>query len=174
MDETAIRQATPADVLTIHRLAHEIWWPTYRDLLPHGQIKLMLELMYSESALLNQLKNGQQFALAVTDETPVGFVGFQTKPDSPVMRIEKLYVVPSEQGKGTGKQLINHVVALALAENIRCLELNVYRQNPAKAFYERQGFKVVAEVAIPYHGYTLEDYIMQKPLPFLFGGNTKQ
>ncbi|PPL01884.1 GNAT family N-acetyltransferase [Parapedobacter indicus] len=174
MNETAIQEATLADVMTIHRLANEIWWPTYHDLLPHGQIKLMLELMYSESALLNQLKNGQQFALAMRDETPVGFVGFQIKPDSPVTRIEKLYVLPSEQGKGSGKRLINYVAALALATNTRCLELNVYRHNPAKAFYERQGFRVVAEVKIPYHGYTLKDYVMQKPLSFLFGGDAKQ
>lgn len=162
MNETGIQSATPADVSTICRLAHEIWWPTYRDLLPHGQIRLMLELMYSESALLNQLENGQQFSLATRNGTAVGFVGFQIKPESSVMRIEKLYVLPSEQGKGTGKRLINHVAALALAANLPCLELNVYRHNPAKAFYERQGFTVVSEVEIPYHGYALKDYIMQK------------
>ena len=164
MHEIQIQAGTPDDVTTIRRLAHEIWWPTYRNLLPHGQISLMLELMYSETALLNQLENGQQFILAMRNETAVGFIGFQSKPDSPVMRIEKLYVLPSEQGRGTGKQLINHVAAKAMAANIRCLELNVYRYNPAKAFYERLGFTVVSEVEIPYHGYTLSDYILQKPL----------
>lgn len=164
MNEIQIQAATPDDVTTISRLADEIWWPTYRDLLPHGQITLMLELMYSEIALLHQLKNGQRFALAARKGTAVGFVGYQTKPDSPVMRIEKLYVLPSEQGKGTGKRLINHVAAQASAANIHRLELNVYRHNPAKAFYERQGFFVVSEVEIPYHGYTLSDYILQKPL----------
>jgi len=164
MNEIRIQAATPADVATIHRLANEIWWPAYRDLLPHGQIRLMLEFMYAESALLNQLKSGQQFALASRNGTVVGFVGFQTKPDSSIMRIEKLYVLPSEQGKGTGKRLIHHVAALATAADIHCLELNVYRHNPAKTFYERQGFTVVSEVEIPYHNYTLKDYVMQKLL----------
>jgi len=162
MNETEIQAATSADVPTISTLAHAIWWPTYRDLLPHGQISLMLELMYSESALLDQLKNGQQFVFAVRNGTAVGFVGFQAKPAESIMRIEKLYVLPAEQGKGTGRQLINHVEMLASAVGIHCLELNVYRHNPAKTFYERQGFKVVSEVDIPYHGYTLNDYIMQK------------
>lgn len=120
--------------------------------------------MYSESALLDQLKKGQQFALAVRHNTPVGFVGFQSKLPLSVMRIEKLYVLPSEQGKGTGKRLINYVAELASAATISTLELNVYRHNPAKTFYERQGFTVVSEVEILYHGYTLKDYIMQRPL----------
>lgn len=164
MTKTRIQEATPSDVTTIHRLAHEIWWPTYGDLLPHGQINLMLDLMYSESALLDQFKKGQQFALAIRDQTAVGFVGFRSKPHLSIMRIEKLYILPSEQGKGTGKQLISHVAALASAANLSLLELNVYRHNPAKAFYEHQGFTVVSEVDIPYHDYTLRDYIMQKSL----------
>ncbi len=164
MNTIRIQASTPADVATIHQLANEIWWPTYRDLLPHGQIHLMLELMYSETALLNQLNKGQQFALATRNGAAIGFVGFQTKSDSAVMRIEKLYVLPSEQGKGTGKRLINHVAAQASAAGIHCLELNVYRYNPAKTFYERQGFTVVSELEIPYHSYTLKDYVMQKLL----------
>lgn len=164
MNVIRIQAATAADVTTIRQLAHEIWWPTYRDLLPHGQISLMLESMYSESFLLDQLKSGQRFALAMRNKTAVGFVGFQSMPAFSVMRIEKLYVLPSEQGKGTGKLLINYVAELASTAHINCLELNVYRHNPAKAFYEHQGFTVVSEVEIPYHHYTLRDYIMQKLL----------
>lgn len=164
MHQFAIQSATTSDVTTIHRLANEIWWPTYRELLPHGQISLMLKRMYSEAALLNQLNKGQQFALACRAENAVGFVGFQPKPTSPVMRIEKLYVLPGEQGNGIGKQLINYVATQATATNLHTLELNVYQENPAKTFYERQGFTVVSEVQIPYHGYVLKDYIMQKTL----------
>jgi len=164
MDKIEVQAAEPTDIPTIRQLANEIWWPTYRDLLPHGQISLMLELMYADTALRDQLRKGQQFALAKQAGNAVGFVGFQHKLSLSLMRIEKLYVLPSEQGKGIGKRLIDHVAALASPAGLKALELNVYRRNPAKNFYERQGFTVIAEVQIPYHGYVLEDYIMQKPL----------
>ncbi len=165
MDTINIRQATAGDVQTIHRLAHDIWWPTYQDYIPHDQIRLMLELIYDERALLAQLDAGQYFSIAVRSEQPVGFVGFRSKPDDArIMRIEKIYIHPSEQGKGTGVLLIDHVSTAARAQGKMLLELNVNRSNPAKAFYTKQGFVVVEEVDIPYHGYVLNDYIMQKPL----------
>ncbi|WP_257669350.1 GNAT family N-acetyltransferase [Parapedobacter tibetensis] len=160
---TTIQRAKLADAPTIHRLANEIWWPTYEDYIPHGQISLMLELIYTETALKQQMESGQYFSFAMRNGDPVGFVGFQPKPSvKTIMRIEKIYVYPSEQGKGTGKLLIDHVSQAALAVNIHCLELNVNRSNPARAFYEKQGFVIVEEVDIPYYGYMLNDYIMQK------------
>ena len=160
-----LRAATVADVSTIRQLAHDVWWPTYGRYLAHGQISLMLELIYSEQALRGQIEAGQCFSLALRGELTVGFVGWHPKPgSSKIMRIEKLYVSQSEQGKGTGKLLIDHVAEIAHAAGCSYLELNVNRYNPAKAFYERQGFVIVDTVDIPYHGYILNDYIMQMEL----------
>ncbi|SEL79146.1 GNAT family N-acetyltransferase [Parapedobacter koreensis] len=165
MNTITIQAATLSDVETIHRLAHEIWWPTYNKLLTAAQISFMLEQIYSADALLNQMEAGQCFSFAVKDRKPIGFVGFQPKPLAiRTMRIEKLYILPSMQGHGIGKLLIDHVAQHALAVGMDCLELNVYRHNPAKAFYEKQGFAIVTAVEIPYHGYMLNDYIMQKQL----------
>lgn len=161
----SLRAATVSDVPIIHRLAHDIWWPTYRGYIAHDQISLMLELIYSEPALQKQFETGQQFTLAMRAHTPVGFVGFRPKSaQAATMRIEKLYVSPSEQGKGTGKLLINHVAHTASTNGYSYLELNVNRGNPAAKFYDRQGFVIIDTVDIPYHGYILNDYVMQKDL----------
>ena len=164
-DPVILQAVTVADVPVIHRLAHEVWWPTYGGYIARDQISLMLELIYSESALQKQIESGQRFTLAVRGHDAVGFVGFQPKPAQPeVMRIEKLYVSQSEQGKGTGKRLIDHVAQTALAGGYACLELNVNRSNPATKFYDRQGFVITNTVDTPYHGYVLNDYVMQKAL----------
>ena len=161
----ALRVATETDLPVICRLAHDIWWPTYQDYLPHGQISLMLELIYSNQALRKQLEAGQRFWLALRENVAMGFVGAQLKPGNPkIMRIEKLYVRPSEQGKGTGRLMINHIAQVAYSAGCTCLELNVNRGNPAAEFYGRQGFVIVDTVDIPYHGYVLNDYVMQKEL----------
>ncbi len=164
-DNVTLQAATAADLSLIRQLAHDIWWPTYGSYLAHGQISLMLELIYSDEALLRQLHAGQRFSLALRDDTAVGFVGFQPKPGNPeTMRIEKLYVSPSEQGKGTGKVLVNHVAESALTAGCAYLELNVNRYNSAGEFYRRQGFVVIDKVDIPYQGYVLNDYVMRKEL----------
>lgn len=157
--------ATAADFPIIRRLAHEIWWPTYGDYIDHGQISLMLELIYSDQALQMQVEAGQFFLLAVRGDAAVGFVGFRLKPGmATTMRIEKLYVQLAEQGKGTGKLLINRVAQTARGAGCSYLELNVNRNNTAVEFYGRQGFEIVDTVDTPYHGYVLNDYVMQKVL----------
>ncbi|WP_262248901.1 GNAT family N-acetyltransferase [Parapedobacter soli] len=164
-EDVTLKAATAADAPAIRQLAHDSWWTTYGGYLDRGQISLMLELIYSEASLLAQFETGQSFTLAMRGHTPVGFTGFQPKPAEPhTMRIEKLYILPSEQGRGTGKLLINHVAQAALAGGRPQLELNVNRNNPAVTFYQRLGFTVVDTVDTPYHGYVLNDYVMQKDL----------
>lgn len=166
MSNINIRQANRSDTAVIHRLAHEIWWPTYQAYIPHGQIKLMLALIYNEESLRAQMQAGQRFSIVSRNGDAVGFVGFQPKKSSEagIMRIEKIYIQSFEQGKGTGRLVIDHVSQIARTENLHFLELNVNRNNPAKTFYEKQGFHVIGEVDTLYHDYVLNDYIMQKQL----------
>ena len=160
---TILQAATVADISSLRRLAHEIWWPTYGSFIAHGQISLMLELIYSEPALLAQMEAGQQFVLALQGGSAVGFVSFWPKPAQPeVMRIEKLYLSLSQQGKGIGRLLVDYADQQAQAAGCSLLELNVNRHNPAVGFYNRQGFFITDTVDIPYHGYVLNDYVMQR------------
>lgn len=164
MEGISIKQATKAEVPIIRQLAIAIWWPTYGDYLPHDQIRTMLEKIYAERSLIQQQENHQTFLLIYRMDRPIGFVGFTSEERSGigVTRIEKLYILPSEQGTGLGKLLLDEVGKYACAYGASYVELYVNRNNPAKAFYEKQGFTVVKEIDIPYHNYVLNDYIMQK------------
>ena len=169
---TRLRSATGRqDLELIHRLAHRIWGPTYKDYLDPLQIETMLADMYSVEALGRQLASGITFTIWEMDGLPAGFVGFGKRPflmsenePTPVMRIEKLYILPAAQGFGGGRLLVQHVEATALSQGIITIELNVNRHNPAHLFYRRQGFIIVQEVDIPYGNFLLNDYIMQKEL----------
>ena len=160
-----IRHAGEADIPTINRLAHHIWWPTYRDVISAEQISFMLQNMYSEEALKVQMNKGVSFLLGERDAVPVAFAGFSFKGfEEQVYKLEKLYILPSEQGKGSGKQLIEHVAGLAKAQGGKVLELNVNRGNPAFGFYKKLGFEVYQTVDIPYYQFVLNDYVMRKTL----------
>ena len=160
-----IRQANYNDIPAISKLATEIWWPTYTDVIPDEQIEFMLGDMYSEEALNQQMAGGIIFLMVEREIMPVAFAAYSlTEPENQVYKLQKLYVLPSEQGKGTGKMLIAKVANLATALGGKILELNVNRKNPAFDFYKKLGFEIYETVDIPYQHFVLNDYVMRKTL----------
>lgn len=153
------------DIQAIHELAEKIWWPAYRNVISDEQIRFMLEDMYSERSLLDQMNSGLEFWLAERESVPVAFAGYSLiEPEKQIYKLHKLYVLPSEQGRGTGTKLIDHISALAKSAGGRILELNVNRGNQAQNFYRKAGFDVFETVDIPYHHFVLNDYVMRKAL----------
>ena len=158
-----IVEASEKDIPVIHELAEKIWRPTYRPILSEEQINYMLENMYSENALKEQMRGDIKFILVKRDNETVAFAGYSIEYGSdPVFNIHKIYVLPSEQGKGTGKNLIEYLSNLAKDLNIPQVELNVNRANPALGFYQKMGFQILESVDIPYHKFVLNDYVMGK------------
>lgn len=158
-----IVEATERDIPVIHELAEETWWPTYRPILSEEQISFMLKNMYSENALREQMNSDVKFLLVKRDSENVAFAGYSIlQGPEPVLRIHKIYVLPSEQGKGTGKTLIEYLSKLARDLNIPEVELNVNRANPALGFYGKMGFNIRETIDIPYYQFVLNDYVMRK------------
>lgn len=162
MMDLTIREAQPEELSVIHQLAEEIWWPTYSDILKKEQIRFMLDNMYSVNGLKEQQIDGTQFLLAERDFKCVAFAGYSCKEDKLI--IHKLYVHPSEQGKGTGRVLIHHMETTARNLGINILELNVNRHNEALNFYKKVGFEIFKEEDIPYYQYWMNDFILRKHL----------
>lgn len=160
-----IREANINDAEIIHQLAHEIWPPTYSPILSQEQLTFMLADRYSIATLTEQIKeNTQSFLLLLEDEKPVAFAAYSPDDDPEVYRLHKLYLLPATQGKGYGKALLEAVFDKVRAAGKNKLDLNVHRQNPAKTFYDKMGFKVLYEADIPFGPYFLNDYIMRKDL----------
>ncbi len=159
-----IVKASEQDFPLIQNLAEEIWWPTYRAIIAEEQINFMLEHLYSEAALKKQVDEGMQFILATNGAMALGFAGYSLENNLGIMRIHKLYILPSEQGKGTGRQLIQYLSDHAEELRLSALELNVHRENPALGFYKKLGFEISRVVNIPFFQFTLNDYVMRKEL----------
>lgn len=154
-------KATADQAQIIHNLVHQIYYPTYKDILTKDQIDFMLDKSYTISALVESMCTDQDFYLLKEEDVYIGFMALKQATDA-IVRIEKLYLLPDTQGKGCGKLLINHAQDIALSNGKHVLELNVNRGNNAYHFYLKQGFKVIQEIDIPYYGYILDDYVMQK------------
>jgi N-acetylglutamate synthase-like GNAT family acetyltransferase len=158
-----IRKANEEDIPTITKLAEEIWWPTYTDVVSAEQIAFMLGEMYSAKALKNQMENEHSFFILTADKTAKGFAAF-SKQDEQTYKLQKLYLHPDQQGNGTGKTLISFVEKEVTKLGAKQLILNVNRGNKAHLFYTKVGYKILEELDIPYHHFILDDYIMGKNL----------
>ncbi len=162
----SIRQATLNDVETIRQVADKTWWPTYSELLAKDQISYMLGEIYSTENITSQIKNNSQTYLLLEEEQkPVAFAAYSPRDENPeIYKLHKLYCLPETQGKGYGKILINEVIKRTLEAGKHTLDLNVYRHNRAKNFYEKMGFHIAYEEDIPFGKYFLRDYVMRKEL----------
>lgn len=157
-----IRPATTNDIPLIQQLTSMIWPATYHTILSQGQITYMLDMMYSDKALRQQIETlGHEFLLCYDASEAVGFASFSPKGDR-TFKLHKIYVLPNRQGKGVGRFMIDYIINRIRERGASALELNVNRNNPARFFYERLGFRIVREEDIDIGcGYWMNDYVMR-------------
>lgn len=159
-----ITKAAVTDIPVIQSIAYKTWPSTYDKILSSAQTQYMLEQFYSLDAISTQmLEQNQQFLLASIKGEHMGYAGYELNyKNVGTTKLHKLYVLPTIQGKNIGRTLLNEVITNAKANGQRCLQLNVNRDNIAVHFYNRIGFKVIAQEDIPIgHNYFMNDYIMQ-------------
>jgi len=145
----------------IQNLANIIWPATYSELVTPQQVDYMMELIYSNSSLQKQIEKGHQFIIAYDDDKAVAFASYSAREDNPeVYKLHKIYILPNQQGKGIGKQLIDYIKNDIIPAS--SLQLNVNRNNKALQFYQKIGFKIIAEEDIDIgNGFYMNDYIME-------------
>ncbi len=158
-----IKKACLQDIATIQQLAELIWPEAYGEIISAAQLRYMLHLIYSETALTTQIEKGHQFILAIENNIPIGFASFSQKNDieSNTFRLHKIYVLPNIQTKGIGSFLFSYVCSESIKHGANLLELNVNKYNPAMQFYLKKGFTVLRDEVIDIgEGYVMDDYVM--------------
>lgn len=159
-----IRNSTTLDIPLIRELTFKVWPQTYAAILSKEQIDYMLEWMYSESSLLQQMKDGSRFIMGYDKEEPIGFAAYQEIAPA-CFKLHKLYVLPSQQGKGTGKLIIDHILQSMRETGGAALQLQVNRNNKAVGFYKKLGFTVIEEADFEIgNGYFMKDFVMEKKI----------
>ena len=159
-----IRKASTEDIPLIQKMTYSVLPQTYASILSQEQIEYMLEMMYSHTSLQKQMSEGAQFIIVNDNNEPVGFASFQ-ETEPAIFKLHKIYVLSKQQGKGTGKYVINHITDVIRRQGARSLQLQVNRHNKAKEFYEKLGFTVIEEADFDIgNGYFMNDYVMEKTI----------
>jgi len=161
-----INQLHTEDVFIVNHLAHDIWPDAFKDILSKNQIDYMLDWMYNLNTLQEQIQIGHLYYLIKENGVAKGFIGLEPNhPDAGSLRIHKLYVLPSNQGSGLGRALVNHAMDIAFDLDQTSLHLNVNRFNKSVDFYHHLDFKTIGEEDIDIgKGYLMEDFIMELKL----------
>ncbi|MGI8951778.1 MAG: GNAT family N-acetyltransferase [Chitinophagaceae bacterium] len=157
-----IKKATVKNISIIQQIVYKTWPVAYEKILSDAQLKYMLQLIYSTDALQKQLNEGQQFYIAELENQSIGFAAFGFYDEPSIYKLHKLYVLPETQGTGIGKMLLEFIINEVKKLNATSLILNVNRNNKAKIFYEKNGFKIIKEEDIDIgNGYFMNDYVME-------------
>ena len=160
-----IKNASVNDISLIRELTFKVWPQTYAAILSQEQISYMLDMMYSEAVLKKQMtEEACRFIIVYDEEDPVGFASF-SEIKSRVFKLHKIYILSSQQGKGTGKFLLDFIINEIQQQGASALQLQVNKYNKAKSFYEKLGFAVIEEADFDIgNGYFMNDYVMEKQL----------
>lgn len=159
-----LRAASDKDVLLIRELSLQVWPQTYAPILSAEQIQYMMQLIYSEAALHQQLRDDHRFYIVYNAGIPIGFASYSNLGEG-IFKLHKIYVLPQHQGRGTGRFVLMDVIEKARANGAAALQLNVNRNNPALSFYQKLGFAILREEDIDIgNGYIMNDFVMQKNL----------
>jgi ribosomal protein S18 acetylase RimI-like enzyme len=158
------KTATTEEIATIRSIADVAFRETYRKILSPEQMEYMMDWMYSEKSLLQQMTaDNHTFQIGYDAEgKAVGYVSVQPEGES-AYHLQKIYLLPEAQGKGYGRQLfdaaVNYIKSVHPAPCV--MRLNVNRHNKALDFYRHMGMKQVDEGDFSIgHGYYMNDYIM--------------
>jgi GNAT superfamily N-acetyltransferase len=165
--EIAVVRARRDQLSEVQRLAGVIWRAHYSGIITPEQIEYMLARGYALDVLETFLgREDRGLELATVDGEPVGFAAWYLTDDRAESKLDKLYVLPSEQRRGVGGRLIACVCERAGAVGARTLVLNVNKYNAqAIRAYGKHGFAIREAVVVDIGGgFVMDDYVMAKPI----------
>ncbi len=166
MPEATFTALTPADFATVAALGDRIWRQHYAAIISMAQIEYMLAGRYTDAKLAAYVDAPDRWLLIVrAGDDPVGYFSYaRVSPDE--VKLEQLYLIAAERGRGTGARMMAHVEAHARALGCRGVVLTVNKHNTsAIAVYAHRGYAVrEAAVFDIGNGYVMDDYVMAKAL----------
>lgn len=161
-----IRRAEKSDIELIRQLADVAFRDTYKDILSADQMEYMMEWMYSSESMERQMDEGHVYFIVSDGNRNVGYLSLEPQGSTEgvnVYHLQKLYLLPEEQGKGYGRRMFQFAVDYVRGQgNLSSrIELNVNRNNKALTFYEHLGMRRLRQGDFPIgNGYFMNDYIM--------------
>lgn len=156
------RQASIKDIAVIQALARSIWDEAYGELLSKEQIDYMLQMMYSEKVITEELLRGTMWELIVANGKACGYLSYAIAEDNSV-KLSKIYIDKNFRRTSIAADSISRVKQYAAQNGKDYVYLTVNKNNKtAIRSYEKNGFVITASVVTDIgQGFSMDDYIMK-------------
>jgi ribosomal protein S18 acetylase RimI-like enzyme len=161
-----IRSWERGDLEDVRRITWETWVATYAAFIPEHDLRRYLDEHYTVQAL-EELMASKFFRglLAVERDIALGYAKVQFHPDDGRCYLSSLYVIPTAQGKGVGKGLLERAESIAREFGVDEIWLGVMVQNvQALDWYTRLGFSFVHEEPFTMGNTTVRHRIGYRPI----------
>lgn len=168
MEHMITRVDTTEDIVTVAKLAAEIWHEYYIAIISIEQIDYMVDKYQSARAITKQIhqQGYEYYFIHSPDTTIVGYMSIKEEDEK--LLLSKFYINKAHRGHGYASEAIAFLEELCRERHIGQIWLTVNRHNTASiAVYEKKGFKIVREeVADIGNDFVMDDYIMEKEIKF--------
>lgn len=159
MEDLKLIPVTEKDISVVSDLASTIWNQHYPSIIGQEQVDYMLNMMYSQRSLLEQIKiKGHLFFAIELDEKDIGFISVHEEKKGH-WYLNKFYIDQNLSAKGIGsisfKLLLDEI-------SPQTITLTVNRKNHKSInFYFKNGFRIeeVKDFDIG-DGFLMKDFIM--------------
>lgn len=163
----SIVEASEKDYQAIRSRANQTWSQAFGHVSTEAQTGYMLEMMYGITSLTKkQHSDRQKICLAAEGNGYLGYLTYETNYNgSSKTKIHKIFILPTEQGKGIERLLISKISKIAADYNNNSLVLNIDSGDPSLHIYEKLGFRKTGhDNVLIGTSLLVEDYIMEMPL----------
>jgi len=151
--------AEEKDLTTISKLAKIIWNDHYVSIIGQQQVDYMLDKMYNQESLVEQLNvKKHQFYLIKDNDEAIGFISVSSENTTDYF-LHKFYIDQQKSNAGIGTKVLNLLIKTIEPKS---LTLTVNRQNfKSINFYFKNNFKIdrVADFDIG-NDFVMNDFVM--------------
>lgn len=160
-EKLVIYRCQPGDEQRIIDLAEKVWIPTFAPILPPGRLNYLFNFMYAPQKIQQQLSSSDHAFFILRDhDRDIGYTHLIFYKEW--VKLEKIYLLPAMQGKGSGLYLLRSMIYEAIDKERNQVRLQVNRANKkAIRFYQRFGFEIIASEDFDVgQGHVMDDYVM--------------
>ena len=163
-NKVILRPVQKEEYAEVRALAETIWPVCYKDILSVEQIDYMMDMMYSESVISQEISEGVHYSFVEVEGVIAGYLAWGPWHSvEGTAKLHKLYLLSEKQGRGIGSCAIELVKEAVRSAGCSRLRLNVNRQNAhAIKCYTSNGFTMVQlENNDIGNGFFMTDYVME-------------
>jgi len=159
-----LKNASEKDAELLQVLSRKVWELNFPGIISQNQIDYMLDKLYDEEIIKEELKASVVWKILYYKNEPIGFYSY-SKINEKRCKLHKICIHPDFQRKGYGEFLVRDVISSVKAMQIKEILVNVNRYN-TKAInaYTKYGFVIYDKEDMPFGDFLLNDYIMKMKL----------